>query len=151
MLVAGLNDGPEDVDAVARYVGTLRPAVAHLTVPLRPPAEPWVRVPDAQVLAIAEAIMREHVPRVELLARDDEAPPARPSEIESAILAMTAVHPLRTDSLARVLASAGADWTVVDRLLQDGRLERDAVLPEKTVEARIVTGCRPDSRVRNNT
>lgn len=43
MLVAGLNESEEEITGVARHIATLRPAVAYISVPLRAPAESWVR------------------------------------------------------------------------------------------------------------
>lgn len=38
MLVAGLNDGEEELTSLARYLEELKPARAYLAVPTRPPA-----------------------------------------------------------------------------------------------------------------
>ncbi len=45
MLVAGLNDGEEELTALARFLEELQPFRAYLAVPTRPPAERWVQVP----------------------------------------------------------------------------------------------------------
>jgi wyosine [tRNA(Phe)-imidazoG37] synthetase (radical SAM superfamily) len=123
MLVAGVNDGEEDVRAVARYVGALRPSCAYIAAPLRPPAEPWVRVPDDQALVTAYAAMRRHVPRVRFLTRDEDNVWQAGDEVVAALLAIAAIHPMRAESVDRLLASGRAERGLVDRLVREGRLE----------------------------
>ena len=40
------------------------------------------------------------------------------------ILAITAVHPIREDAVADLLARTGQGWPVVEELVADGRLSR---------------------------
>jgi len=58
MLVAGANDTAESVGGVAEYLGRLAPAVAHLAVPTRPPAEPGVCLPNEMTLVRAYELFR---------------------------------------------------------------------------------------------
>ncbi|GAG13959.1 unnamed protein product, partial [marine sediment metagenome] len=44
------------------------------------------------------------------------------ADAEQDILSIAAVHPLRRDTLQRLLESAGADWKIVEKLLIEGRL-----------------------------
>ena len=60
MLVKGLNDGPAELEKVARFLSTsLNPSKAYISVPTRPPAVSWVQMPDAETVAIAYAIFAE--------------------------------------------------------------------------------------------
>ena len=124
MLVAGVNDTAASVSGVAAYLARLAPAVAHLAVPIRPPAEPGVRPPGDAALVRAYELFRALLPCVELLVgREDNAFTA-PGPVESELLAIAAVHPLREEALQTLLANAGADWQVVERLLAAGTLRR---------------------------
>lgn len=124
MLVAGVNDNAESVGDVAGFLGRVAPVVAHLAVPTRPPAEPYVRPPDETTLVRAYELFRARVPRVEYLIGDEGSRFASAGPIESELLAITAVHPLREEALRVVLANARAQWAVVERLLAAGALRR---------------------------
>jgi wyosine [tRNA(Phe)-imidazoG37] synthetase (radical SAM superfamily) len=124
MLVAGVNDTAESVGDVAGFLGRVAPAVAHLAVPTRPPAEPYVRPPDETALVRAYELFRARVPRAEYLIGDEGSRFASAGPIESELLAVTAVHPLREEALRIVLANARAQWAVVERLLAAGALRR---------------------------
>lgn len=131
MLLAGVNDTAESVGDVAGFLGRVAPAVAHLAVPTRPPAESYVRPPDETALVRAYELFRARVPRVEYLIGDEGSRFASAGPIESELLAITAVHPLREEALRIVLANARAQWSVVERLLTAGALRRVEYLGQR--------------------
>lgn len=59
MLVRGLNDGEDALRALAVALRQVRPDAVHITLPERPPAEPWVEPPDVAGLMRATAILGE--------------------------------------------------------------------------------------------
>jgi len=124
LLVAGFNDTAESVGGVADCLGRLAPAVAHLAVPTRPPAEPYVCPPDETALVRAYELFRARVPRVEYLIGDEgrafaSAGPARASCSPSPQCIRCGRR--HCDPL---LANARAQWPVVERLLAAGALRR---------------------------
>lgn len=122
MLVSGVNDSAKSVDAVADFLATIRPSVAYLAVPTRPPAEPSVRPPDEATLARAYQGLRAKLPRVEYLIAYEGDAFGSTGRVEDDILAVAAVHPLREEALRALLAKSGADWQMVERLLAKGAL-----------------------------
>lgn len=122
MLVAGVNDGPDELEALATFLGELRPAVAYLAVPTRPPAERWVRAPDEAALHRAYQAVRRRVENVELLIGYEGDAFAASGDSPRDLLSMTAVHPMRADAVEGVLRRNGDDWSVVERLVREDRL-----------------------------
>ena len=53
MLVRGVNDDDAGVGETARFIATLDPRTAYLSVPTRPPADEWVRAPTEVVVTRA--------------------------------------------------------------------------------------------------
>jgi wyosine [tRNA(Phe)-imidazoG37] synthetase (radical SAM superfamily) len=122
MLVAGINDSAEHLREVAGYLARLQPAVAYLAVPTRPPAEAWVRPPDAPALNRAFQLFQEKGSPVEYLIGYEGDAFAFTGDAEADLLSITAVHPMRRDAVVAFLARAGSEWGVVEALLADGRL-----------------------------
>ncbi len=119
MLVAGVNDAPAHLEAVAAFLKTVGPAVAYISAPTRPPAETWVRPPDESTLHRAYEVFSDALDRVELLisyegtdfSADENADPA------GALLGICAVHPMREDAVTAFLDRANVGWELVDRLI----------------------------------
>jgi wyosine [tRNA(Phe)-imidazoG37] synthetase (radical SAM superfamily) len=122
MLVAGVNDGPVQLEAVAHFLGELRPATAYLAVPTRPPAEAWVHAPHEVTLNHAYQILSAAVQHVEYLIGYEGDAFAFTGDVETDLMSITAVHPMREDALRAFLRRAGVGWDTVARLLQEDKL-----------------------------
>ena len=122
MLVAGVNDGEEHLGAVAGFLARLQPHRAYLSVPTRPPAEPWVRVPEEQVVNRAYQLLRKEVGQVEYLIGYEGNAFASTGDVEEDLLSITAVHPMREDAVRTFLARAGSNWAAIQRLVAENRL-----------------------------
>jgi len=122
MLVSGVNDSPEQVEALADFLRRLQPAVAYLAVPTRPPAERWVRPSDEETLNRAYQIVTRGVGRVELLTGYVGNAFSATGNSEEDLLSITAVHPMRADAVEDLLSRNGDKWATVDSLVKERRL-----------------------------
>jgi wyosine [tRNA(Phe)-imidazoG37] synthetase (radical SAM superfamily) len=124
MLVASLNDGDASIEATGVFLERLRPRTAYVAVPTRPPAEPWVRPPDEAAVNRAYQRFAERLPRVELLTEFEGTAFGSTGDPVADLLATTAVHPMREDAALALLARAGADRSLLERLVAEDRLRK---------------------------
>jgi wyosine [tRNA(Phe)-imidazoG37] synthetase (radical SAM superfamily) len=124
MLVQGLNDNDDHLIEVSRFLDELVPDIAYLAIPTRPPAEKWVRPPEEDIINRAYQILSERLEGVELeylIGYEGDAFVSS-GNVEADLLSITAVHPMREQAVERVLRRAGADWSLVRRLIAQGQL-----------------------------
>jgi wyosine [tRNA(Phe)-imidazoG37] synthetase (radical SAM superfamily) len=95
MLVAGANDWPEQIAETANFLHRLQPATAYLSVPIRPPAESWVKTPEPDVVLWAYRLFASHGLAVELLTGSEGDAFYGSGRAEEDLLAITAVHPMQ--------------------------------------------------------
>lgn len=105
MLVKGLNDSEEALHAIAAALSFIRPDQIHLTLPVRPPAEPWVQPADEaglqralKILGRTAQVVRPASGAVDLSGS---------ASLPEAILGVITRHPLREADLQRALGC----WT----------------------------------------
>lgn len=122
MLVRGLNDDESNVEKTADYISCLSPDTSYLSVPVRPPAEHRIRPPTEYALLRAHQVLDAVISNVELLIGYEGNAFASTGDAERDLLSITAVHPMREEALSEFLKRAGADRTVVDRLIDGGML-----------------------------
>jgi wyosine [tRNA(Phe)-imidazoG37] synthetase (radical SAM superfamily) len=122
MLVDGVNDGERHLKALASFLTHMQPDRAYLSIPTRPPAEPWALPPDEQTVNRAYHILRKEVEQVEYLIGYEGNAFAFTGDVEEDLLSITAVHPMREDAVSQFLARAGADPAIVQRLVAQDRL-----------------------------
>jgi wyosine [tRNA(Phe)-imidazoG37] synthetase (radical SAM superfamily) len=124
MLIEGVNDGPEELHDLGRFLRQAGIALAYLAIPHRPPAESGLRGPGEAAVNRAYQIVADYCPRVELLTQYEGDQFAFGGALERELLAIASVHPLRESAVAALLEKAGADRTVVERMLAEGSLKR---------------------------
>ncbi|MEX0845373.1 MAG: radical SAM protein [Balneolaceae bacterium] len=122
MLAKGVNDSEENLEGVARFLEKLKPDIAYLSIPIRPPAEKYVEVPDEKVVIRSFEILNESNNKVEYLIGYEGNTFAFTGNAEEDMLSITAVHPMREDGVREFLGKAQAGWGLIDQLIDDNKL-----------------------------
>ncbi|MBN1476437.1 radical SAM protein [Candidatus Sumerlaeota bacterium] len=117
MLAADVNDGEQNLRQVAEFLARLRPSVAYLSIPTRPPAEQWVYAPDENVVNRAYQILKTRVEHLEYLTGYEGEAFASTGNIQEDVLSITAVHPMREEAIGTLLQRVGSDWAVIDQMV----------------------------------
>ena len=122
MLIDGINTSPAQIQNVASFIFKLNPDRAYLAVPTRPTAERMVRIPDESTINNAFQIMSEAIDSVEYLIDYEGDDIGYSGEIENDLLNITAVHPLKLESIKNLLKKGDANWETIEQLLIQKRL-----------------------------
>ena len=122
VLVSGINDSEKAIDNLASYLLELQPMRSYLSIPTRPPAEPWVKAPDADSLQNILGMISKKVPFIDILFEAEDSDFISTGNIVEDILSITAVHPIREDALQIMLAGAGENWKIVEELLASQKI-----------------------------
>lgn len=117
MLVSGINDNDKSLRSTAKYICKLKPMKAYLSVPTRPPAENWIKVPKVKAINNAYQIFSNSISEVELLTGYEGNAFAFTGEVERDLLSITSVHPMRKDAVEQFLRKANSDWSIVQKLI----------------------------------
>ncbi|MEA2025761.1 MAG: radical SAM protein [Chloroflexota bacterium] len=125
MLVAGVNDDAPSIERVARFVRSLEPSHAYISVPTRPATEAWVREPSGDMAArAAELLARTGLPTTLLRSDEDESGFATAPDAVEGLVGILAVHPM-TETAARDYAErSDVDWSVIQKSIDAGRIVR---------------------------
>ncbi len=122
MLLEGINDSEHALEQVADFLSEVKPACAYISVPTRPPAEVWARLPSYESINHAYQIFGSRLKHVELLVEYEGNSFAPTGDAEQDLLSIMAVHPLREDAVEKFLKHAGAGWNVIQRLIDSGQI-----------------------------
>jgi wyosine [tRNA(Phe)-imidazoG37] synthetase (radical SAM superfamily) len=122
MLVNNVNDQRDPIESVAEFIASLEPERAYISVPVRPPAEPWAIPPSEATVVMAFALFRKSGVDTECLIGEEDTQFSRTGEVTEELLGITAVHPMREDAVRKFLLDAGTDMETVQKLIQEGKL-----------------------------
>jgi wyosine [tRNA(Phe)-imidazoG37] synthetase (radical SAM superfamily) len=131
MLVEGYNDAEDEIEAIASFVTEIGPRKAFLGVPTRPPALPSIRPASAENLNLAYQRFSQAGIRAELMVGYAGDPFASTGDARADILSISAVHPMPRAGVKDLLSRSGEDWSVVERLIEEGLLLEVEYLGEK--------------------
>jgi wyosine [tRNA(Phe)-imidazoG37] synthetase (radical SAM superfamily) len=124
MLVDSVDYGNES-QKIADFLESLeRLNRAYIAVPTRPPTKNWVRSPKIEAVNRAFQVFSEKLgaDRVEYLIGYEGNAFAFTGNVEEDLLSITAVHPMRKEAVEKFLKKANANWQIMHRLLQEGKL-----------------------------
>ncbi len=99
MLVKGINDNVESLNKIADLIKDIHPNIVFVNVPVRPPAEQWVKIPDEKIIIKSREILDAR--------RMDYLPTGDFTSIESdptkAVLDIIGRHPMREEDIITFL------------------------------------------------
>ncbi len=124
LLVSGINDHENEISDLLNFLMELQPFKSYLSIPTRPPAESWVKPPDAETLQRILHQVEQKVSFIDLLFEAEEDDFSSTGDLLEDILSTTAVHPIRESALKRMVERANADWNRVESFVQTGKLTR---------------------------
>ncbi len=123
MLVRDINDSRENITENASFLAGIQPSKAYLAVPTRPPAEPWVLPPSEDTLNRAYQIYRTQDLETELLIGYEGNEFSSTGDLETDLLSITAVHPLREDAVERLLEKTRDSQITLEQLIKAGKVK----------------------------
>jgi wyosine [tRNA(Phe)-imidazoG37] synthetase (radical SAM superfamily) len=117
MLVEGVNASVDNVTKLSILIKKINPGIAYLAIPIRPPSITSVKPPNTEFLNLAWHIFNFRHIKTEFLTGFEGTDNGFTGNIYDDILNITAVHPLREDSLQKLLQNDNADYNVVKSLI----------------------------------
>ncbi|HPE20076.1 MAG TPA: radical SAM protein [Candidatus Mcinerneyibacteriales bacterium] len=124
MLVKGLNDSAEDLRKTASFIALLKPSIAYISIPTRPPAETWAIPPDESVINEAFHIFSETGLPCEYLIGYEGDAFAHTGDLAEDILSITSVHPMREEAVKKMVDTSDGSFEVIEDLIDKEELIR---------------------------
>jgi wyosine [tRNA(Phe)-imidazoG37] synthetase (radical SAM superfamily) len=122
MLIQDVNDAVNELEKVADFIAGLNPKKSYISIPIRPPAEKWVKPADEHRINMAYQIFKERDIDVEYLIGYEGNTFAFTGNVEDDLLSITSVHPMRKDGVDNFLTKAKADWSIIEKLIKENKL-----------------------------
>ena len=122
MLVKGYNDDRKSIMMTATCLEKIAPHTSYIGIPTRPPAVSGAMPAGEEAINFAYQEFMQHVQHVELILGYEGNAFAFTGNVEEDILSITAVHPMRREAVEELLHKAGADWKVIEKLIQKEKI-----------------------------
>lgn len=123
MLLDGYNDSAAQLVKTASFIALLNPLKAYLSIPNRPPAMKETKPATEEKLTEAWKIFQKAGLKTELLTGFEGTDTVTTGNAINDILNITAVHPLREDTMEKILKQENADNSIVNSLIAQGLIK----------------------------
>lgn len=130
LMVEGVNDGAELLQLNASLIATINPATAYLSIPTRPPAMRSVKKPDEEAINRAYQIYTGAGLHSELLLGFEGSDTGFTGDAREDILNMSAVHPIREETMREILRKNKAESSLPDQLVGEKEI-REVIYQDK--------------------
>jgi len=130
MMVEGVNDGAELLQQNASLIATINPSTAYISIPTRPPAMRSVKKPDEAAINSAYQIYTGAGLHSELLLGFEGSDTGFTGDARADILNMSAVHPIREETMGEILRKNRAESSLPDQLIREKEI-REVVYQDK--------------------
>jgi len=124
MLVKDINTSEQSLVKVADYIAEINPDIAYLAIPIRPPAQQWIEMPDEHTVNLAYQIFKDRQINAELLINKEENTYSLVDNFEKYLLSIVAVHPLREEVVEQLLQQVNANWNIINILIDQKKIKR---------------------------
>lgn len=123
MLVDGINDKSNSIIKTANYILQVNPSIAYISVPTRPPALSWVQASNEVAINEAYQIFNDKGINAELIMGFEGTNVGFTGNAKDDILNISAVHPIREDTMQGLLERNNADFEVVKELIEEQKIK----------------------------
>ena len=124
MMVCDYNDEKGQLEQLGNYLKELKPAKAYLTVPTRPPAESGIKRPSREKLGMAYKLVTEIAGiQTECVTEDESESFFFADNVESDLLEIMSVHPMRDNVLSSLLKDKDPGKKLIKDLLDRNLIE----------------------------
>ena len=122
MLIKDINDSLAELRKIANFISRLNTTQSYLSIPTRPPAEKWAIPAGEFTLSQAYQIFQNRQINTEYLIGYEGNAFGSTGDLESDILNITAVHPMREDAVRVLLKKQAGSWKIVTDLIKQGKI-----------------------------
>ena len=140
MLIHTLNDTLNELRDITSFITKLHPQTSYISIPIRPPAEPWVQPADEKIVTMAHEMFRKKSLPVEYLSKYEGNVFASTGNPREDILNITLVHPMKKEAIEELLKKAHKKWDVIEKLLIEEKLVEVNYKGEKFYIRKLPTG-----------
>ncbi len=120
MIMKGINDSKKELLEIKKKIDIIKPERIDINIPIRPPAEKWVRIPDKSIIQLLNEIfgMYKNITFPEMGKFGIYS-----SNFEEELLSIVERHPMRQEQIIESFSSK--DFTKKDVLLRLKKLEKE--------------------------
>jgi len=124
MLMKGINDTKEELLKIKEKLDLINPDRIDINVPIRPPAENWVKIPDKNIFSVLNEIFGDYI---NINFPEKGKFNIYSSDFENEVLKILERHPMRQDQIIETFSSPNLTKDKIIMNLKRLKLEKKII------------------------
>ncbi len=115
MLMRGINDTKEELSKIKEKIDLIKPDRIDINVPIRPPVEKWVRIPEINVISVLNEIFGEFN---NINYPEDGHFSIYSFDFDKEVISILERHPMRQDQIIKTFSCFGLNKNEINTKLK---------------------------------
>jgi wyosine [tRNA(Phe)-imidazoG37] synthetase (radical SAM superfamily) len=116
MLMKGINDTKEELLKIKEKLDLIKPDRIDINIPIRPPVEKWVKLPDKKIIPVLDEIFGDFN---NITFPEEGSFSIYSLNFEKEILSILERHPMREDQIIETFSCSGLNRNEIKRKLKN--------------------------------
>lgn len=130
IFVKNLNDYEREIEKIGNFLKKVKPDIAYIGFPTRPPTEKWVEIPEKEKIDFAYIVFKNKGINVKIMEKKGEEFGSTGNLIED-ILSILSVHPMSQKEIEKFLRDNGGAFDLIEELISKRKIDQVEYMGEK--------------------
>jgi len=130
LFIKSINDREEEIEKIGEFLKEVKPSIAYIGYPTRPPAEKWVEIPDERKIDFAYIVFKDKKINVKVMEKKEEKF-GYTGDLTKDILSIVSVHPMSRKEIEQFINENKGDVKIIGSLIERNEIEEVEYKSEK--------------------
>ena len=130
LFIKSINDREEEIEKIGEFLKEVKPSIAYIGYPTRPPAEKWVEIPDERKIDFAYIVFKDKKINVKVMEKKEEKF-GYTGNLTKDILSIVSVHPMSRKEIEQFINENKGDVKIIGSLIERNEIEEVEYKSEK--------------------
>ncbi|MCX7916780.1 MAG: radical SAM protein [bacterium] len=118
IFIKNINDIKDEIEKIGEFLKEIKPEIAYIGYPTRPPAEKWVEVPEEEKIDFAYIVFKSKDLNVKIIEKKGEKEFGFTGNLIEDILSIVSVHPMSQKEIEKFLKENGGSFDLINELIR---------------------------------
>lgn len=122
IFVKNINDSDREIEMIGNFIRKIKPSLAYIGFPSRPPCENWVEIPEKEKIDYAYIVFKKKGIEVKIIGEKKQKKFGFTGNLIEDILGIISVHPMSKKEIEEFIRENGGDLNLLRKLKEEGKV-----------------------------
>jgi len=130
LFIKNINDKEEEIEKIGDFLKEIKPSIAYIGYPTRPPAEEWIEIPEEKKIDFAYIVFKNKGINVKIIEKKEEKF-GYTGDLVKDILSIVSVHPMSRKEIEEFISENKGEIKIINDLIKKNEIEEVEYRNEK--------------------